>query len=103
MIGFMALGIIIFRWSLNNGDAWFPPADNPATVFLEFKTRFLTFSWLAGYHYYLLFYPFKLCCDYGINTIALIENFDDSRIILIITFYIFLFLYFIIAFFATKY
>lgn len=69
----------IFRWE-----------DNPAAFASEKLTRILTQNYLYALNFYLLLSPDWLCFDWSFNSIDLIRNFKDLRVIFIVIFYTFL-------------
>lgn len=69
----------IFRWE-----------DNPAAFASDKWTRILTQNYLYALNCFLLLLPDWLCFDWSFNSIDLIRNFEDLRVIFIVIFYTFL-------------
>lgn len=52
--------------------------DNPASV-SEWPTRYLTYNYLVSVNFWLLLFPYDLCCDWTMGTIPLVESVFDKR------------------------
>ncbi|CAH1103681.1 unnamed protein product [Psylliodes chrysocephalus] len=65
----------------------FSSADNPTARETDFLTRFLTFSYLPVFNFWLLIFPSNLSFDWGMDAIPRITTIKDYRIIITIIFY----------------
>lgn len=70
----------------------------------DFTFRSISSAYIHWKYFWLLIFPYELSCDYSLNCIPMISNWDDFRIILPIGFYCFLFLSFLygILMFSNK-
>ncbi len=82
-------GLILITARINIMDKIpvFTKFDNPAS-FEPYPTRHLTYNYLLPLNALLLLYPYNLCCDWTMKSIALIESFWDTRNLWTLLFYI---------------
>ncbi|XP_050393145.1 protein O-mannosyl-transferase TMTC1 [Patella vulgata] len=90
IISFSFLTLIYLRFMINGGLPKFIEQDNPASFSSSLLTRILTYNYLLAFNSWLLLAPIKLCYDWQIGSIPLVESVDDIRNISTITFYVFL-------------
>ena len=64
----------------------FTKFDNPAS-FEAYPTRHLTYNYLLAMNSLLILYPYNLCCDWTMKSIALIHDFEDTRNVWTLLFY----------------
>nr|CAD7585811.1 unnamed protein product [Timema genevievae] len=69
----------------------FSTADNPTARCSSFMTRFLTFSYLPAFNFFLLLWPQWLSFDWGMDAIPRITSLFDPRVFLALVFYCFLY------------
>ncbi|RWS30803.1 transmembrane and TPR repeat-containing protein-like protein [Leptotrombidium deliense] len=65
----------------------FTKFDNPAAA-AETPTRQLTYNFLLAANAWLLLFPYNLCCDWTMGTIALVDSLFDVRNLATILFFI---------------
>lgn len=75
-----AVMLLSVRLYLNGGDPpHFVESDNPASFSPHFSTRFLTYIHLTVLNLWLLLCPSRLCFDWSMNSIPLVESVNDVR------------------------
>lgn len=86
-----ALVIIIFRLYVNGrGSPMFVESDNPASFSPHRLTRVLTYLHLCAMNMWLLLSPSRLCFDWSMGSIPLVESWQDHRNISTATFFLLL-------------
>ena len=82
----LVLGTLILLyvrvWLVSGGNviiAVFDAAVNPASHSHSFITRSLTYLHLCGFNFWLLLCPSRLCFDWSMGSIPLVEGFNDVR------------------------
>lgn len=75
----------------------FSSQDNPAAFSSNSLTKFLTFTYLASFNFLMLIMPSKLCYDWQMNSLPLIEQFFDSRNLITFCFFALLFVLILIS------
>ncbi|XP_053612802.1 protein O-mannosyl-transferase Tmtc2 [Plodia interpunctella] len=89
----MALGaaqVILMLWRLKFVGGFAPvfaAADNPTAREKSFLTRFLTFSYLPVFNFFLLLLPLQLSFDWSMDSIPRITSIFDARNICTLIFY----------------
>ncbi|XP_023310796.1 transmembrane and TPR repeat-containing protein CG31690-like [Anoplophora glabripennis] len=78
---------IILAVRLQTRTPQFSTADNPTAREAEFLTRFLTFSYLPVFNFWLLIFPNTLSFDWGMDAIPRITTIRDGRNALSFAFY----------------
>ena len=74
------LTIIFIRFYLNGGEPpLFVESDNPASFSPHLSTRFFTYVHLAVLNLWLLICPSRLCFDWSMDSISLIQSASDVR------------------------
>ena len=74
------LVIISLRLYINGrGSPFFVESDNPASFCPYLLTRMLTYIYLCALNMWLLFCPSRLCFDWSMGSIPLLETWSDSR------------------------
>ena len=74
------LAIVGARFSVNGSSApAFSPGSNPAAEQPARAVRALTFGYTASRHWWLLWWPWPLCCDWSGGSIPLLETAADPR------------------------
>nr|CAD7401247.1 unnamed protein product [Timema poppensis] len=93
LILLLTLGILLKIRLLQMGPhpPTFSTADNPTARCSSFLTRFLTFSYLPAFNFFLLLWPQWLSFDWGMDAIPRITSLFDPRIFLALVFYCFLY------------
>ena len=100
LVGVSGLMIIIFRLYINGrGSPMFVESDNPASFSTSRLTRVLTYLHLCSMNAWLLLSPSRLCFDWSMGSIPLVESWQDHRNISTATFFL---LFSIIAMRASK-
>nr|CAD7423513.1 unnamed protein product [Timema monikensis] len=94
LILLLTLGILLKIRLLQMGPhpPTFSTADNPTARCSSFLTRFLTFSYLPAFNFFLLLWPQWLSFDWGMDAIPRITSLLDPRIFLALVFYCFIYL-----------
>ncbi|RWS15420.1 transmembrane and TPR repeat-containing protein CG4050-like protein, partial [Dinothrombium tinctorium] len=79
---------LLLRMKLNGNylTPCFNKFDNPASV-ADKATKFLTYTYLGVYNFWLLTFPFHLCCDWTHESIALVKSYLDSRNVITVAFF----------------
>lgn len=90
-----AVIILSIRLYLNGGDPpLFVESDNPASFSPHFLTRFLTYSHLLVLNLWLLLCPSRLCFDWSMDSIPLVQSVSDKRniwsVLVVVLLFIFL-------------
>nr|CAD7570595.1 unnamed protein product [Timema californicum] len=93
LILLLTLGILLKIRLLQMGPhpPTFSTADNPTARCSSFLARFLTFSYLPAFNFFLLLWPQWLSFDWGMDAIPRITSLFDPRIFLALVFYCFLY------------
>lgn len=78
--------MLIFR--LQTRAPHFSTADNPTAKEMKLLTRFLTFTYLPVFNFFLLLYPNVLSFDWGMDVIPRITTIQDPRNLLTVVFYL---------------
>lgn len=78
---------IILAVRLQTRTPQFSTADNPTARETDFLTRFLTFSYLPVFNFWLLIFPSTLSFDWGMEAIPRITSLKDGRNALSFAFY----------------
>ncbi|XP_018331585.1 transmembrane and TPR repeat-containing protein 4 isoform X2 [Agrilus planipennis] len=90
LIGFLII-IMYYRLKVMNFERpIFAIGDNPTAFSSNTWTKILTFNYIYFLNFILLLWPHWLCFDWSMGCIPLIEKYCDGRIILVITFWIFI-------------
>ena len=85
--------ILLFRFYVNGrGSPLFVESDNPASFSAHFLTRALTYSYLLVLNLWLLVSPSRLCFDWSMGSVPLVENAADPRNIATCSLFVFLLL-----------
>ena len=72
--------MLAFRLYINGrGSPFFNESDNPAAFSPLLLTRLLTFSHLVALNLWLLLCPSRLCFDWSMGSIPLVESLADGR------------------------
>ena len=80
MVTTSAVILLSIRLYLNGGDPpLFVESDNPASFSPHFSTRFLTYFYLTVLNFWLLVCPSRLCFDWSMGSIPLIQSTNDLR------------------------
>ena len=75
-----AVTLLFIRVRLNGGDPpLFVESDNPASFSPYLSTRFLTYVHLVVLNLWLLVCPSRLCFDWSMGSIPLIQSSNDVR------------------------
>lgn len=77
----MCTGTILFLriFIIGGGSPSFVDSDNPASFSPHPLTRFLTYSYLCAVNLWLLFCPSRLCFDWSMGSIPLVDTLYDLR------------------------
>lgn len=90
LLAILGAMIVTYRvWIMGGSSDSFPvftKFDNPAS-FTDFPTRHLTYNYLVFANAMLLLFPYKLCCDWTMKSIPLVESYSDVRNICTVMFY----------------
>ena len=73
---------------IGGGRPVFLDSDNPASFSPHVLTRFLTYSFLCQFNYWLLLCPSRLCFDWSMGSIELVKDITDSRNIVTAIFFL---------------
>lgn len=85
------LTILYFRLKIQNFESpTFRSEDNPAAFAKYQMTRTLTQHYLYFLNFWLLILPSWLAYDWSMNSIELVRDFNDFRVIFILSFYVLL-------------
>jgi len=77
---FSAMAVLFARLYINGGSSpLFTESDNPASFSEDWKTKFLTYAYLCGLNTWILVFPSRLCFDWSMGSIPLVERLSDSR------------------------
>lgn len=80
LLGLSALFILALRLYINGrGSPLFVESDNPASFSPHWLTRGLTYAYLCALNLWLLFCPSRLCFDWSMGSIPLLESWSDTR------------------------
>ena len=74
-----ALVILFYRLYLGKGSPMFVESDNPASFSDHRLTRGLTYAYLCALNMWLLLFPSRLCFDWSMGSIPLVETWGDGR------------------------
>ncbi|XP_026183193.1 protein O-mannosyl-transferase TMTC1 isoform X1 [Mastacembelus armatus] len=66
-------------WLMGESMPLFSEQDNPASFSPHLLTRALTYSYLLSFNAWLLLAPIKLCYDWQVGSIPLLESLGDTR------------------------
>ena len=66
-------------WVNGRGAPLFVESDNPASFSSERLTRVQTYAYLSAVNVWLLVMPSKLCFDWSMGSIPLLESLHDTR------------------------
>lgn len=75
--GFVLLGIRLIL--IGGGTPSFVDSDNPASFSSHFLTRLLTYAFLCPVNFWMLLCPSRLCFDWSMGSIPLVEEIRDGR------------------------
>ncbi|XP_074037770.1 protein O-mannosyl-transferase Tmtc2 [Leptinotarsa decemlineata] len=87
LILIVALSVIL-AVRLQTRTPQFSTADNPTARETDFLTRFLTFSYLPVFNFWLLLFPNTLSFDWGMEAIPRITSLRDGRNLVTVAFYL---------------
>lgn len=88
-----AIVILSVRLYVNGeGSPLFMESDNPASFSTHWLTRALTYAYLCGLNAWLLLFPSRLCFDWSMGSIPLVDSISDERNCLTLTCALILFL-----------
>lgn len=77
---FCTAAILFLRiFIIGRGSPSFVDSDNPASFSPHLPTRFLTYSYLCAVNLWLLFCPSRLCFDWSMGSIPLVDTLSDLR------------------------
>ena len=80
IVAFAAVTLLFVRLRLNGGDPpLFIESDNPASFSPHLSTRFFTYIHLVVLNLWLLICPSRLCFDWSMGSIPLIQSASDIR------------------------
>ena len=79
LIASTTLLLLIRLVIISGGPPLFVDSDNPASFSSHFLTRFLTYSYLCALNFWLLLCPSRLCYDWSMGSIPLVESLNDPR------------------------
>ena len=75
-----AVTLLFIRFYLNGGDPpLFVESDNPASFSPHLSTRFFTYVHLVVLNLWLLVCPSRLCFDWSMGSIPLVQSASDIR------------------------
>ena len=77
MVSLCMVVIVLIR--AQSGVPTFVDSDNPASFSDSFLTRSLTYAYLMSFNAWLLIAPSKLCFDWSMGSIPLVEALHDWR------------------------
>ncbi|XP_052089003.1 protein O-mannosyl-transferase TMTC2-like [Mytilus californianus] len=84
----LGAALVAFRFMfMGNKTPEFAPSDNPAADSNNFLTKFLTFTLLPVYNFWILLCPRVLSFDWSMEAIPLVEKVLDARNSLTLLFY----------------
>lgn len=75
-------------WVMDWTQPVFAEADNPASKSPNFRTRFLTYTYITWVNFKLLVYPVNLLYDWSYGTIPLITSWEDPRNVITFAFFV---------------
>ena len=76
----LALIILCARLYINGeGSPLFVESDNPASFSTHWLTKTLTYLYLCGLNAWLLLFPSRLCFDWSMGSIPLVDTLTDPR------------------------
>lgn len=77
---FSSVSLLFLRLRLNGGDPpLFVESDNPASFSPHLSTRFFTYVHLVVLNLWLLLCPSRLCFDWSMGSIPLVQSISDTR------------------------
>ena len=77
-------------WVNGRGAPLFVESDNPASFSSARQTRVQTYAYLSTVNLWMLFAPSRLCYDWSMESILLVESLGDPRNIFTLTTFVFL-------------
>lgn len=76
------LFLLVLRLSFLSGQVpIFSPLDNPASFSSSMLTRVLTYLYLCSFNVWLLLFPSRLCFDWSVGSVLLVESVIDIRLL----------------------
>ena len=71
--------LLVRIYFIGGGTPTFIDSDNPASFSPHFQTRLLTYSYLCAVNAWLLLCPSRLCHDWSMGSVPLVNSINDRR------------------------